>query len=161
MFLGTTEIVPDFATIWKFKECLADSEVNKEIWNELQKQLDAMKLKVKKRIIQDAYFITSDPGHAKNSTPREEEVNTRRSKYETWTKKGTKPYFGHKLHDAMEGDFGRICRIEVTTAKVHDRQVDLANESEVRYADKELFRCEDKRVRFCHEKSHKGPSPKL
>ena len=52
-------------------------------------------------------------------------------------------------------------RIEVTTAKVHDSQVDLANEGEVRYADKGLFRCEDKRVRCCHEKSHKGPSPKL
>ena len=39
----------------------------------------------------------------------------------------------------MDEDFGRIRRIEVTTAKIHDRQVDLANESEVRYADKAYF----------------------
>ena len=161
MFLGTTEVVPDFTTIWKFRERLADSRVDKEIWNELQKQLDAMKLKVKKGIMQDASFITSDPGHAKSDTPRGEEAKTRRSKDGTWAKKGTKSYFGYKLHGAMDEDFGLIRRIEVTTAKVHDSQVDLANEGEVRYADKGLFRCEDKRVRCCHEKSHKGPSPKL
>ena len=47
-----------------------------------------------------------------------------------------KSYFGYKLHGAMDEDFGLIRRIEVTTAKVHDSQVDLANEGEVRYADK-------------------------
>ena len=91
-----------------------------------------MKFKVNTEIMQDAYFITSDPGHAKSGTPREEEAKIRRSKDETWAKKGTKPCFGHKLHDAMNEDFGRIHRIDATTAKVHDNQVDLANEGEVR-----------------------------
>ena len=59
----------------------------------------------------------------------------------------------------MDEDSGLIRRTEVTTAEVHDRQVDLANEGEVRYADKGLFRREDERVRCCHEKSHKGPTP--
>ena len=31
MFLGTTEVVPDSATIWKFRERLADSGMDKEI----------------------------------------------------------------------------------------------------------------------------------
>ena len=31
MFLGTTEVVPDSTTIWKFRERLADSGVDKEI----------------------------------------------------------------------------------------------------------------------------------
>ena len=30
-FLGTTEVVPDSTTIWKFRERLADSGVDKEI----------------------------------------------------------------------------------------------------------------------------------
>ncbi len=60
-----------------------------EIWNELQKQLDAMELKVKKKIMQDASFITSAPGHAKSDTPRGEEAKTRRSKCGIWAKKGT------------------------------------------------------------------------
>ena len=37
MFLGTTEVIPDSTTIWKFRERLADCGVTKEIWNELQK----------------------------------------------------------------------------------------------------------------------------
>ena len=98
-----------------------------------------MKLKINKVIMQDASFITSDPGHAKSGTPRGEEAKTRRSKDGTWAKKGEKSYFGYKLHGAMDEDFGLIRRIEVTTAKVHDSQVDLANEGEVRYADKGYF----------------------
>ena len=129
-----------------FRERLADSGVDTEIWYALQKQLDAMKLKVNTGIMQDASFITSDPGHAKSGTPREEKAKTRRIKDENWAKKETKPCFGHKLHGAMNEDFGLICRIEVTTAKVHDSQADLANEGEVRYVDKGLFRCEDKKV---------------
>ena len=156
MFLGTTEVVPDSTTIWKFRERLADSGVDKEIWNELQKQLDAMKLKVKKGIMQDASFITSDPGHAKSDTPRGEEAKTRRSKDGTWAKKGTKSYFGYKLHGAMDEDFGLIRRIEVTTAKVHDSQVDLANEGEVRYADKGYFGAKTKGYDAAMRKATRG-----
>ncbi len=133
--MRTTEIVPDSITIWKFRGRLADSGVDTEIWYALQKQLDAMKLKMKKEIMQDASFITSDPGHDKSGTPHEEEANIQRIKDENWAKKETKPCFGHKLHGAMNEDFGRIHIIAITTAKVHDNQVDLANEGKVRYAD--------------------------
>jgi IS5 family transposase len=99
-----------------------------------------MNLKVKKGIMQDASFITSDPGHAKRDTPRGDEAKTRRSKDGEWAKKGAKSYFGYKLHGAMDENYGLIRRIEVTPANVHDSQVDLANEGEVRYADKGGFR---------------------
>ncbi len=80
MFLKTTEIVPDFTTIWEFRARLADRGVDKEIWNALQKRLAAMKLKVKTRIMQDASFITSDAGHAGKDGPHGEKAKTRRSK---------------------------------------------------------------------------------
>jgi IS5 family transposase len=138
-FLSTTEIVPDSTTIWLFRERLAESGKDKDVWDELQKQLEAMNLEVKKGIMQDASFITSDPGHAKKDTPRGDEAKTRRSRDGTWAKKGTKSYFGYKLHGVMDADHGLIRRIEVTAANVHDSQVDLAYESEVRYADKGYF----------------------
>ena len=136
VFLGTTEVVPDSTTIWKFRERLAESGKDKKVWDELQRQLDAMNLRVKKGIIQDATFIEADPGHAKKDTTRGEEAKARRSKDGTWAKKGTKSYFGYKLHSAMDSDFGLIRRIEVTTASVHGNQVDLAKKGEVRYADR-------------------------
>jgi len=125
VFLGTTEVVPDSTTIWKFRERLAQSGMDKEVWNEMQRQLDAMNLKVKKGIMQDATFITADPGHAKKDTPRGNEAKTRRSKDGEWAKKGAKSYFGFKLHDAMDENFGLVRRIEVTAADVHDSQIDL------------------------------------
>jgi hypothetical protein len=48
-------------------------------------QLDAKGLKVKKGVIQEATFITSDPGHAKADKPRGDEAETRRSKDGTRT----------------------------------------------------------------------------
>lgn len=51
------------------------------IWQELQRQLDSKRLKVKKGVIQDATFITCDPGHAKADKqgelkPKQEEAET-------------------------------------------------------------------------------------
>ena len=122
----------------------------------LQKQLDVMKLKVKKGIMQDASFITSDPGHAKSDTPRGEEAKTRRSKDGTWGKDGAKSYLGYKLHGAMDEDFGMIYKIEVTTAKVHDSHVDLANEDEVCYADKRCFGAKTKGYDAAMRKATRG-----
>ena len=96
--------------------------------------------------MQDASFITSDPGYAKKGTPRGDEAKSRRSRDGTWATKGTKSYFGYKMHGVMDEDYGLIRRIEVTSANVHDSQVDLANEGEVRYADKGILWSKDGRI---------------
>jgi IS5 family transposase len=156
VFLGTTEVVPDSTTIWKFRERLAETGADKEVWIELQRQLDAMNLKVQKGIMQDATFITSDPGHAKADTPRGDEAKTRRSRDGAWAKKGTKSFFGYKLHQAMDDEFGMVRRIEVTAANVHDSQVDLAKEGEVRYADKGYFGAKTKGYDASMKKATRG-----
>jgi len=156
VFLDTTETVPDSTTIWKFRERLAEKDLDKEVWAEMQRQLDAMNLKVQKGVMQDATFITADPGHAKADTPRGDEAKTRRSKDGAWAKKGTKSFFGFKLHDCMDERFGLIRRIEVTAANVHDSQVDLAKEGEVRYADKGYFGAETKGYDAAMKKATRG-----
>lgn len=156
VFLGTTETVPDSTTIWKFRERLAETGADKDAWAEMQRQLEAMKLKVKKGIMQDATFITSDPGHAKADTPRGDDAKTRRSKDGAWAKKGTKSFFGYKLHDAMDEKFGLVRRIEVTAANVHDSQVDLAKEGEIRYTDKGYFGAKTKGYDAAMKKATRG-----
>ncbi|MDP6459031.1 MAG: transposase, partial [Candidatus Bathyarchaeota archaeon] len=64
-FLGYPDRVPDSTTMWLFRERLADTGRDKAVWEELQRQLDEKGLSVKKGVVQDASFITSDPGHAK------------------------------------------------------------------------------------------------
>jgi transposase, IS5 family len=105
---------------------------------ELQRQLDSKGLVVKKGSIQDAAFIAADPG-APGDRPAGDSARTRRSKDGTWTKKGDEFYFGYKLHNKVEAEFGLIRAIETTTASVHDSQVDLSSEGGRFYRDKGYF----------------------
>jgi IS5 family transposase len=81
-FLGYPETIPDSRTICIFRELMAESGTDKIVWNELQNQLDAMRLKVKRGTAQDATFIKKeDPGTAKK--PRGSDAKSQRSKDDT------------------------------------------------------------------------------
>ncbi len=138
-FLGFPETLPDYSTVWQFRERLAESGRDRLVWEELQRQLDAKGLRVKKGVVQDASFITADPGHAKADKPRGGEAKTRRSRDGTWAKKGGKSSYGYKLHTKMDVDLGLIRDLETTTASVHDSRVDLSRPGEVVYRDKGYF----------------------
>jgi len=138
-FLGFPEKIPDHSTIWYFRERLIKEGKLDLIWQELQRQQDAMGLKIKKGTIQDATFITADPGHAPADKPRGDLSRTRRSKEGTWTKKNSKSYFGFKVHTKEDCDFGLIRELQTTTASLHDSQIDLSKEGEVVYRDKGYF----------------------
>jgi transposase, IS5 family len=137
-FLGYPETIPDSTTLWLFRERLKEMNRFNAIWQEVQRQLEAKGLVVKEGSIQDATFITSDPGRSGNK-PGGGEAKTRRSKDGTWAKKGKKSYFGYKLHENVDTQYGLIRAIETTTASVHDSQVDLSREGETIYRDKGYF----------------------
>ena len=210
-FLGYPEKVPDQNTIWLFRERLAKDECKKEkeIWQELQRQLDKYRMKVRKKekvkdvmlielggerpvegkepspttvavaphtgFAQDSSILDADPGvpteeelkkmqeakqkkeqeasspqkndalsgtplpqataaptpNKTETKPRGNEAMTRRSKDGTWTKKHDHSYFGFKLHTKNELDSGFIDALQVTTASLHDSNIDLTNEGEV------------------------------
>ena len=135
-FLGFPDKAPDYSPVWRFRERLAKTGKDREIWDELQRQLDARGLSVRKGVMQDATFITADPGHAKADKPRGEEAQTRRNKEGTWVKKGGKSYYGYKLHSKVDRDYQLIRAIETTPSSVHDSQVDLSLPGEVVYRDR-------------------------
>ena len=138
-FLGFPETIPERSTIWRFRERLIKEEKEEEIWSELQNQMDELGFKIKRGIIQDATFITSDPGHKSINTPRGEEAKTRRSRDGTWAKKGNKSSYGYKLHTAADKENQLIRRFETTTASVHDSQIDLSEKNETVYRDRGYF----------------------
>ena len=138
-FLGYPEKAPDYSTVWQFRERLAETRRDRLVWAELQRQLDEKGLSVKKGVVQDASFITSDPGHAPADKPRGEEALTRRSRDGSWAKKGGKSSFGFKLHAKSDVDLGLIRDLETTPANVHDSRVDLSREGEVVYRDRGYF----------------------
>ena len=138
-FLGFPRAIPDSTTVWLFRERLAETGRDRAIWEELQRQLDEKGLKVRKGVVQDASFITSDPGHAPADKPRGEEARTRRSRDGAWAKKGGKSSYGYKLHTKSDVDRGLIRELETTPANVHDSRVDLSWPGEVVYRDKGYF----------------------
>lgn len=139
VFLGRPDSIPDRSTIWRFRERLINNKKEDAIWDELQRQIENLGLTIKRGMIQDATFITSDPGHAKQDKPRGDQAKTRRSKDGTWAKKGKKSQFGYKLHTVVDKETQIIRRFETTTASLHDSQVDLSKSGETIYRDRGYF----------------------
>jgi len=96
------------------------------------------------------------PAMPQSDTLRGNKAKTRRNKDGAWEKKGTKSFFVYKLHDCTDEKFGLVRRIEVNAANVHDSQVDLAEEGEVRYADKGYFRAKTKGYDVAMKKATRG-----
>ena len=138
-FLGYPEKIPDRSTIWKFREDLAKNGKIHLIWEELQRQLEEKGYTIKRGTIQDASFITSDPGHASSEKPRGDTAKTRRSRDGTWAKKGSKSEFGYKVHTIIDKEHQFIRRFDTTTASMHDSQIDLSQKGETVYRDKGYF----------------------
>jgi IS5 family transposase len=145
-FLGFPNPPPDSRTIWLFKERMAETGIEKVVWAELQRQLDAMGLQVKRGTIQDATFIEADHGSSKK--PRGDEAKTRRSRDGTWAKKGDETHFGYKLHQKTDIDYTLIREIATTTASLHDSQIDLSIEGEPVLRDRGYFGAKAKGIDF-------------
>jgi len=145
-FLGFPNPPPDSRTIWLFKERMAETEMDKEVWAELQRQLDAMGLQVKRGTMQDATFIEAD--HGPSSKPRGDEAKTRRSRDGTWATKGDETHFGYKLHQKTDIDYTLIREIATTTASLHDSQIDLSTEGELVLRDRGYFGAKAKGIDF-------------
>lgn len=136
MFLGNPTSIPYFTTIWRFRERLQEDDVTEDIWVEMQRQLSTHNLEVEEGVIQDARIIQAPKGKDGSLNNRGREAKTSRSKDGTWTKKNGKWQFGFKLHTKTEKTTKLIKEIAVTTARVHDANIDLTNEDEVAYRDK-------------------------
>lgn len=137
-FLGFPKNIPDYSTIWRFKEYLLEADLSDNIWYELQNQINHNNIKIEEGSIQDARFVDAQPGkQSSDKINRGREAKTSRSKDGTWTKKYNKSHFGYKLHTKVQRGSKIITEIAVTTANVHDSNIDLGDKNDdVLYRDK-------------------------
>jgi len=136
-FLDFPNDVPDYSTIWRFREYLTEQDLAERIWTELHRQIQAHGIAVQSGVIQDAKIVTADPGKKRSGKEgRGHEAKTSRSKDGTWTKKNGKSYFGFKLHTKVQCKSKIITEIALTTARTHDNKIDLATSKEIVYRDK-------------------------
>jgi len=146
-FLGFPEKIPDFSTIWRIRDRLETDGVDTLIWAELQQQLDDKGFKVEKGTIQDATFIEADLGkkrYRKEKKARKkgetveytDKQKRHKDKDGSFSVKHGQVHYGYKSHIKLDVDHQLIRDVEVTTASVHDNEVDLSKRDEVVYRDR-------------------------
>jgi len=146
-FLGFPENIPDFSTIWRIRDRFKAEGVDTLIWAELQQQLDDKGFKVEKGTIQDATFIEADLGKKryrkeKKAKKKGETIEyTDRQKRHidrdgSFSVKRGQVHYGYKSHVKMDVDHQLIRDVEVTTASLHDGEIDLSKRDEVVYRDR-------------------------
>lgn len=147
-FIGFPDKIPDFSTIWRIRDRLKELKIDEKIWSELQIQLDKKGYSFTKGVIQDATFIESDLGkkrHYKENKAKkdgEEIVYTNKQishidKDAKFSIKNNQIHFGYKSHIKSDIDYQLIREITVTTANVHDGNIDLCEEKDIAmYRDK-------------------------
>lgn len=145
-FLGFPKSVPDYTTIWNFRQELSETNIEDKIFDEFLRQIKSFNFEFKEGHIQDATFIQAQPGKTK---PAKEErgrdiSKTSRNRDGTWTKKGAKSYFGYKSHTKMQRGTKLIETFAITPANVHDNKIDLAEPNEIIYRDRGYSRSKTK-----------------
>jgi IS5 family transposase len=150
-FLGFPEIIPDFTTIWKIRDKLKEKGIDGEIWDELQRQLDEKGYKIKKGVIQDAAFIESDLGRKRYYKEKQakkkgetieytEKQKQHIDKDASFSVKHGQVHYGYKNHIKLDVDNHLIRELEVTTASLHDGNIDLVKKGDKSaYRDKGYF----------------------
>lgn len=137
-FLGFPKRIPDYSTIWKFREELLELGIEDKIFDEFLRQIKTYNFDVKEGHIQDATFIHAPNGKTK---PQKEErgrdiSKTSRSRDGKWAKKNSKSHFGFKSHTKMQKGSKIIESLAVTSANVHDNKIDLSEINEIIYRDR-------------------------
>src|SRR3989344_1913638 len=136
-FLGFPNEIPDYSTVWRFREELAEDNTLDEIWDELHRQMEEKGIKTSKGVMQDAAFVVAPPGKTNSGMKdRGRGQPSTRNEDGSWSKKGSKNYFGYKKHLKTCLKTGIIKVIAVTTARTSDCNLDLANPDEVVYRDR-------------------------
>jgi len=113
------EETPDETTFVRFRAKLRELGLFEKLFQEINRQLDAKGLFVKKGTLVDATIVEAD---ARRPSKQQGEVSGV-DPDATFTKKHGNSYFGYKMHAGIDEGSGLIRKIEGTTASVHDSQV--------------------------------------
>lgn len=150
-FIGLDDKVPDFSTIWRARDRLKERGKESLIWNELQRQLNKKGYTVKKGVIQDASFIEADLGRKRYWKEKKAKKEGKEVEYTdnqkrhmdqdgSFSIKNGQVYYGYKNHIKVDVDNHLIRDYDVSTASLHDGEVDLVYNGDVAaFRDKGYF----------------------
>lgn len=146
--------VPDFSTVWRFRDQIRNENIEEELWDELQNQILMKGFEVTKGHIQDASFTEAQLG--KKRYYQEKKAKERREKIEYTKKqeqhidrdakfsiKNNQIHFGYKDHVKTDVDHNFVRSFEVTPANIHDNNIDLCEKDDIAmYRDRGYCNCD-------------------
>ncbi len=129
------EETPDHSSIWRFRQRIEKLGLSERLLAEVNRQLDARGLIVKRGTLVDATIIAAA---VKPPKVEEGQVNER-DPDASFTVKNDETYFGYKAHLAVDEESGVVRQAEMTSADLHDSQRGEAliqGDEKTYYADK-------------------------
>ena len=150
-FVGVsfTTTIPDFTTIWRFRERLIENKLNDKLFELILGCLESHNLLVKKGTIIDATIINS-VNRPLSDKKREELEKAPSSQIDTdagSTMKRKKYYFGYKGHIGTDIGSNLIRRRDFSSARPHDSQYKdtlLSGDEKAVFADSAYCNKDDK-----------------
>jgi transposase, IS5 family len=109
---------PDHSSIWRFRQRIEKLGLSEKLLAEVNRQLDARGLIVKRGTLVDATIIAA----AVKPPSFEEGVVSERDPDASFTVKNGETHFGYKAHLAVDEESGLVRQAEMTSADLHDSQ---------------------------------------
>lgn len=118
---GLEDSTPDETTLCRFRQAAGADGVLERCFAEINRQLDARGLMLRKGTLVDASIVAAThnppPHSAGPGAPHPREPGA------DWTRKGGRAHFGYKLHVGVDAGSNLIRRVVVTPARVTDNEV--------------------------------------
>lgn len=131
------ERTPDETTICRFRGAAAEKGVMQACFEEVNRQLDAKGLIVRKGTLMDATLLAA--ASRKPAIRKGKGARLEREPGASWTRKNGKGYFGYRLHVATDQGFNLIRKLVLTPANVAESPVAealISGDEKAVYADK-------------------------
>jgi len=112
------EETPDHSSIWRFRQRIEKLGLSEKLLAEVNRQLDARGLIVKRGTLVDATIISAA---VKRPAFEDGQVNSR-DPDASFTVKNDTTLFGYKAHLAVDEGSGGVRQAEMTSADLHDSQ---------------------------------------
>jgi IS5 family transposase len=114
---------PDHATLWRFREELAEDGLIERVFDEINRQLEAKGLIVKRGTLIDASLVPArarPPGKSKDGATKPARPSADADA--RWGRKGKKSVFGYKMHIGADQDHTLLRRMELTDGSITDTE---------------------------------------
>ena len=120
--LSLHDRTPDHTTLWRFREELARDGLVDALFAEINRQLEAKNLILKRGTLIDASLVAARANPPRKPRGAEAPVKPSADPDARWGRKGKKSVFGYKIHIGADSGHTIIRRVDFTNASVTDTE---------------------------------------